>query len=376
MAEARAVMSDMIGRLNQSHFAIIPADVYREVTPGSNADDSTTKPAKGEEGSAGLDVRVIDDQAVVTRVWPDTPAYAAGVKPGWVVQKIDGKEVSPVLARVRDAYADSSLKNAYLHAAVIGQLDGNVGDEVKVRFLDARDKPVERTLKLARPPGTPAKFGHLPTMFVTFESRKLEPDVGYIAFSPFFDPAMVMGKFAAAMEEFADADGIIIDLRGNIGGLGAMAMGIGGFFVDQPGQKLGTMIQRQASLNFVLNPRPTTFDGPLAILVDGNSMSTSEILAGGLQDLKRARVFGTATPGVALPSVVERLPNGDGFQYAVANYISAGGQPLEGKGVVPDEQVLLNRAALLAGKAPVIEAAVRWIESQKSARHTAAPTRN
>jgi C-terminal processing protease CtpA/Prc len=126
------------------------------------------------------------------------------------------------------------------------------------------------------------------------------------------------------------------------------------------------MVQRSGPLNFVVNARPETYDGPLAILVDGTSASTSEILAAGLKDLGRARVFGTKTPGMALPSVVTKLPNGDGFQYAVANYTSTGGEPLEGRGVTPDEEVALDRASLLAGRDPVIDAAVRWIESQKS----------
>jgi carboxyl-terminal processing protease len=117
-------------------------------------------------------------------------------------------------------------------------------------------------------------------------------------------------------------------------------------------------------LHFVINPRLDTFDGPLAILVDGLSISTSEILAGGLQDLKRARIFGTNTAGAALPSQVEKLPNGDAFQYAVADYVSFGGKRLEGAGVKPDVEVRPDRKMLLAGKDAILEAAVRWISEQ------------
>ena len=109
-------------------------------------------------------------------------------------------------------------------------------------------------------------------------------------------------------------------------------------------------------------PRPQTFRGPLAILVDGCSASTAEIFAGGLKDAGRARIFGTRTAGAALPSIIERLPNGDGFQYAIANYISEGGQPLEGIGVIPDEEVHLTRRQLLAGRDPVLDAAMDWIQ--------------
>jgi carboxyl-terminal processing protease len=119
---------------------------------------------------------------------------------------------------------------------------------------------------------------------------------------------------------------------------------------------------RGLKLNYVIFPRPEPFRGPVAILVDGDSASTSEIFAGGLKDVKRARVFGTKTAGAALPSVIERLPNGDGFQYAIANYISQGGKPLEGIGVIPDEEIRQTRRQLLDGKDAVLDAAVAWIE--------------
>ena len=109
-----------------------------------------------------------------------------------------------------------------------------------------------------------------------------------------------------------------------------MAMGMAGWLTDRANQRLGTMYTRGAALNFVINPRTNAFTGPVAILVDATSASTSEIFAGGLQDLQRARIFGTKTAGAALPSVITRLPNGDGFQYAIANYVSEGGRTLEG----------------------------------------------
>jgi carboxyl-terminal processing protease len=115
----------------------------------------------------------------------------------------------------------------------------------------------------------------------------------------------------------------------------------------------------------VVFPRPAPFRGPLAILVDGCSASTAEILAAGMQDLKRARVFGMRSAGAALPSVFERLPNGDGFQYAIANYISEGGKQLEGAGVIPDEIAGPSRRELLEGRDPALDRALAWIEGSK-----------
>ena len=84
-----------------------------------------------------------------------------------------------------------------------------------------------------------------------------------------------------------------------------------------------------------------------------------------MKDLGRAHVLGTRTAGAALPSAIDRLPNGDGFQHALADYISEGGRPLEGVGVIPDVEVKLTREALLAGRDPVVDAAIEWIRTRK-----------
>ena len=96
---------------------------------------------------------------------------------------------------------------------------------------------------------------------------------------------------------------------------------------------------RNFEVDFYFYPRMNSFKGKVAILIDGASGSTSEILAQGLQDIGRARVFGTRSAGCALPSSMVYLPNGDLFQYAFADYISVGGARLEGQGVTPDQEV-------------------------------------
>jgi len=174
-----------------------------------------------------------------------------------------------------------------------------------------------------------------------------------------------MPEFGGAVHACAECPGIIVDLRGNPGGLGIMAIGMAGWFIDKPDQRLGTMHMRQAPLKFTVNPRPPVYRGRLAVLVDGCSASTSEIFAGGMQDLGRARVFGTRTAGAALPSAIDRLPNGDAFQHALADYISEGGRSLEGVGVTPDVEVPLTREALNVGRDPVLDAALEWIHARK-----------
>ena len=198
-----------------------------------------------------------------------------------------------------------------------------------------------------------------------FASKRVDRTIAYVSLSAFFDLVNVIKKFGEVIEASRDADGLIIDLRGNPGGVGGMSFSMAGFLVSERGLKLGTMTTRVGSLHFTIQPRRQTFKAPVAVLVDELSMSTSEIFAGGLKDLKRARVFGTRTPGAALPSTVEVLPNGDRFQYAFANYISVGGKPLEGAGVTPDVETPLTRSVLLEGRDPALDAAVSWIRSCK-----------
>jgi carboxyl-terminal processing protease len=352
ITEARAVMQEAIDRLGQTHFEIIPSGLYEDLE----------NPNEGP-GVIGVKVGLLEGRVVVTSVAESGAAAKAGVKPGWIIEKIDGKPVAETLKAAGAAYARSGMLAAWKTIAIVRRLRGRVGSTIRVGFLDAKDQAVDLDLNASEPPGVPATFGNLPTFYVEFTAKRVEGSVGYVSLSAFFDAVNVMKQFGEAIEANRNSDGLIIDLRGNPGGIGLMSFAMANWFVTRPGQKLGTLITRAGSANFPLNPRPHPYSKPVAVIVDEMSMSTSEILAGGLKDLKLARVFGTKTPGAALPSMVEKLPNGDLFQFAVANYISAGGKPLEGVGVTPDVETPLTRAALLEGRDPAVEAAARWIRS-------------
>jgi carboxyl-terminal processing protease len=364
MDAVRAVMSQMLARLHQTHFGIVPADLYSNVD-ASHAGDVTT----------GIDVRVIGAQVLVTSVEPSSSAAAQGVRPGWEILKIAGADLAPVVAMLNETYAGSTLRDLMVRRAILARLSSDAAESIAVEFLDGAGRHVSKALAQANPKGDLVQFGYLTPMHVWFNASQIGGGqvggragggaIGYVAFNAFLDPARLMTSFGAAVESCQKCDGFIVDLRGNPGGIGIMAMGMAGWFITQPDQKLGTLYLRDDTIKFVVNPRLTTFAGPLAILVDGASASTSEIMAEGLKDLGRARIFGTHTAGAALPSLFEKLPDGDGFQYAFANYISEGGQPLEGLGVTPDVETPITREALLAGKDPALDAAVAWIQQKK-----------
>jgi carboxyl-terminal processing protease len=190
---------------------------------------------------------------------------------------------------------------------------------------------------------------------------------GLIHFNVWMAP--VDGFVQAAMDRFRGATGIIIDLRGNPGGLAMMVMGISGHFLDEP-VLLGRMRTRETELRLNANPRRvsaagkpvTPYAGPVAILVDDMTGSASECFAGGMQAIGRARVFGTRTMGQALPATFSRLPNGDMLVHAFGDFVTAAGVRLEGRGVVPDVEVPIARKPLAEGRDPALEAALRWID--------------
>ena len=357
-AAARDVLNQMLGRLHQSHFNIVPGELYANLDAMRGGDTTT-----------GIDIRVIGAQVLVTSVDHDSSAFRQGVRPGWEIRKIEGTELAPIVAKLNETYAGSTLRDLMLRRAILARLAGEAAGSVEVEFLDGDGKREGKLLAQGQPKGDRVRFGYLSPMQVWFNSSRVgDGNIGYAAFNAFLDGQRLMTWFGDTVQTCEKCEGFIVDLRGNPGGIGVMAMGMAGWFIAQPDQNLGTLYMRDTTLKFVVNPRATTYAGPLAILVDGTSASTSEILAEGLKDLGRARIFGTRTAAAALPSVFEKLPDGDGFQYAIANYISGGGQPLEGLGVTPDVETPLTREALLAGKDPALDAAVAWIESQKASK--------
>jgi len=356
MQEVRGILIDMISRLRLSHFNIIPAEVYKNIDRPAQVGDLN--------GVTGIDARVIDGKPSVTKVETGTPAFTAGIKPGWEIKKIGEEEIPPLLPPIAQEFEKNPRKEFYLSAAVKSRLTGIIGDSLKIVFLDENNQEIEKTLTLVERVGKKAILGNLPPFYLTMKVDTLEKNIGYFQFSCFFDPVTLMPAFNNFVQSFMDAPGLIIDLRGNPGGIGVIPSGMIGWFIEEKNLYLGTFSTRDTQLKFIVNPRLEIYKGPIAVLVDGLSGSASEIFAGGIQDLGRAKIFGTRTVGAALPSTFEKLPNGDRFQYVNANYVSKSGKVLEGNGVIPEVEVHLTKEALLKGKDPVIEKALDWIKSQ------------
>jgi carboxyl-terminal processing protease len=356
--EFRAVLGDMLGRLQLSHFAVIASTPDG---PGDYADLT---------GQPGFDVRMIDRQLVVSSVDPDGGAAAAGVHAGWIVQTIATTPASAILAPIAGS-TPPRLAQLQAWRLAISRLRGPSASSVEIGFIDGTGATVTKSIERRQEAGQPVTVGSLPTMYVRVSSS-LKPTpaggtAGVIGFNVWM--TAVDPEFQKAMDRFRSADGVVIDLRGNPGGLAAMIMGIAGHFMAERAT-LGVMKTRDSEMRFPANPRLVNgagdrvepYKGPVAILVDGMTGSASECFSGGLQSLGRARVFGQTSMGQALPALFDRLPNGDVLIHAWGDFVTGTGVRIEGRGVVPDEPVALSRAELLAGRDGTLEGALAWID--------------
>ncbi len=367
--EVRKVLNEMLETLDQSHFGIIPAHAYESLEEDENEG--------GGKGTLGLEIRYLNEQLVVTRVTPGFPADQAGIRPGWVVTKLKNRTADKAIEKSREIAENSVMRmETILGLGNDARTSGDPGSEITLELLDNEDQPQSKTMNFVKSPGKPEKLGNLPEFNVHWQSQQLDDDIGYVSFNAFIGGPRLAREFAAAIDEYQNSRGLVIDLRGNRGGLVILVSGMCGWLVSDR-DPIGTMnMAGGTELNLVLNPRRLEsrgtgengppaerqrFDRPVAVLIDECSISAAEIMAGGLKDLGAAEVFGSTTAGLALPSVVTKLPNGDGFQYAMASYHSASGQSLEGQGVAPTQPVELTRELLARDGDPVLAAAKKWI---------------
>ena len=348
--ELNVVLRRMLGELKLSHFGIFSTEMASK--------------AAGRAG-IGVELKWIGGEPVIGRVDAGSTAEAAGLKTGFVIRKIDGKAITDLLKPLETSLAERSLsdrlKMLYRERTVEALMTGPADSKVSLEILNAAEKP--EIFEVARKPfaGEMSQpLGNFPAQPVLFESKLLPGNIGYIRFNMWVIPQMA--KIRAAIREFAGARGIIFDLRGNPGGVGGMAPGVAGLLMDKQ-TSLGSMRARQGTTNFIVYPQEAPFMGPVVILTDHGTGSTSEVFAAGLQDTGRAVTVGETTAGAVLPSIFEKLPTGAIFQYAIADYRSPKDVLVEGRGVPADVVVQQTRASLLAGHDAQLDAAVKYVNA-------------
>ena len=348
----RGLLQGMLDELHRTHFAIVPREM-----------SVLTPEERGRIGYTGAEAAAVEDKVTIVRVKTDSPAQKAGLKPGDVVRRAGSVVLSEMAATMSESVESPRKRMLYLRGFVNWWLSAPVGKEIalEVESLDGELREVKMVSVPFEGVWSEA-MGFCPAEPMQQEMTRGQDGVVYLRFNLFALPAMK--EFKRCVSSLKDGDGLIIDLRGNGGGITLMAPGIYGRLSAKE-VSLGTMHRRYGSEEFTAYPQRGAFLGPVAVLVDSASASTSEILAAGLQETGRARIFGEPTAGAALPSMFRNLPTGDMLQYAIGDIKTPKGRLIEGEGVAPDETVAQRRADCAAGRDAVREAAERWLATQR-----------
>jgi carboxyl-terminal processing protease len=342
------MLNQMLGELGQSHLDVTGPGAER--VPG----DAAHEPGDGE---TGLTVRLLDGKPTVTAVRPGSAADRAGLRPGFLITHIGGwaPPAHPASARPLRPVEE----RFYARLGMARRLSGPPGSKVTVRYLDQQDRPGEVVLVREAQATRAIQIGMLAPLHPEVRVTQVG-DVGIITFNLFLAEG-VLPDVQRAIDRFRGngARAIVFDLRGNPGGLGAIAIPIAARLTDRP-LTLGTLQFRDHKQVYTAAPSigVKPFLGRVVVVTDEGSASTTEIFAAGLQEAGRAIVVGDGTLGAALPSVVEALPGGAVIQYAVADFKTPKGISIEGRGVQPDRRVQETRGALLGARDPVLDAAL------------------
>lgn len=261
-----------------------------------------------------------EHKVVVIAPIEDTPAYRAGVSPGDEVSEIDGK----------------SIKGQALDE-VVKQIRGPLGTKVSLTLL-RQAKPV--TINLVR--------AEVPIKAVA-NATMLPDNIGYIRLDSFISQKAT-DEMNTALSQLSKADGLIIDLRNNPGGLLANAIDISNQFLPS-GVIVSTIDADGQKASQVASGRQTVHQ-PLVILVNGGSASASEIFSAAMRDNGRAKIVGQTTFGKGLVQAIQKLEDGSGMNITIAKYVTPTDEDIHKKGIKPDFEVALSDDDYKAGKGP------------------------
>jgi carboxyl-terminal processing protease len=277
---------------------------------------SLNNQTSGEMSGVGikLEANPRTQQLVVAEAIENSPAAKAGIKTGDVIVAIDGK----------------STKNMNLEGA-ISLIRGEIGKSITLKIARGGKSPFDVPL-------TRAQIEVASVFSEVKQEGKLK--VGYIRLAEFSSHSSEQMQKAIKDLNRKQVNAYVLDMRGNPGGLLQASVEIARMWMDN-GTIVKTVDRKGGNEDFRAVQGALT-QLPLAVLVDGNSASASEILAGALKDNRRAQIVGAQTFGKALVQSVHSLSDGSGMAVTVAHYYTPNGTDIGHKGVTPDVKVDLN----------------------------------
>jgi carboxyl-terminal processing protease len=299
------------------HTNFLPPEIYKEF------ESETT----GEFGGIGIEITVQNDILTVISPIEDTPAWEAGIQAGDKIVEINGE----------------STKGFSL-AEAAQRMRGKRGSKVRMGiFRESFDKPkefvIERGIVKVR----------------SVKMTELEDGYAYIRLTSFIENSGPdMEKALKTVEsKYKHINGVILDLRRNPGGLLDQAVKVSDLFLEK-GIIVSTIGRNKKEKEVISAKKEGTFSGfPVIVLINEYSASASEIVAGALQDNKRAVIMGQQSFGKGSVQSVVKLGDGSGLKLTVARYYTPSGRSIQAEGIKPD--VILDDVDVEAYKKAVIK---------------------
>jgi len=300
--EAKLIQGAIKGMLQSldPHSTYMTPDEYKELQVET----------RGTFGGIGIEITIRDGVLTVVAPIEGTPADKAGIKANDQIIKINGESTK-----------DMSITEA------VKRLRGPEGTKVRVTIIrEGEPKPLEFDIVRA--------LIHIQSV----KYRVLEPGFGYVRIASFqSDTAKQLRKALDDLEqENKPMRGLIIDLRNNPGGLLDQAVQVSDEFIDSGLIVYTKGRKEEQQMKFEAHKNDRTHQYPIVVLVNGGSASASEIVAGALQDHKRALIIGEPTFGKGSVQTVIPLEDGSAVRLTTALYYTPSGRSIQAKGIQPD----------------------------------------
>jgi len=291
------------------HSAYLDAAEYEQLQEGT----------RGQFGGLGIEVGMEDGFVKVIAPIDGTPADAAGIQPGDLIMRIDGR----------------SVRGLDLQQAV-ERMRGEPGTEIQLGILrDGQDSPIDVTLERAV------------IQVDSVRSQLLEPGFGYLRISQFQSRTGddLLSEIAAWQDEYGPMNGMVLDLRNNPGGVLDAAVEVADAFLSNGAIVSTNGRAERAESRFTATPNDALNGAPLVVLVNAGSASAAEIVAGALQDHRRAVIMGEQTFGKGSVQSILPLRNGSAVKLTTARYYTPDGRSIQAEGIVPDVEIANLRVA-------------------------------
>ena len=295
--DARVAIDTMIASLNEPYTRFMTKKDFEDLAT------SITSKIYG----IGVNIYSNAGKIEIFNVIPSTPADLAQLKQGDIIIEVDGKDINGM--NVSDV------------ASLVRGPENSVVEITVLREGKKLNKKIKRKeIKIKN-----------------VKSSVLDNHIGYIQIISFMGET-TPNEFMEALENTKDTDSIIIDLRGNTGGLLDNAVFIANMFIKKG--EIVEIIYRNGNKK-VINaiPNKGTIDKPIAVLVNAASASASEILSGALKDAHKATLIGKKTFGKGLVQKVVPLPNRTGINVTIARYLTPNGTDINKLGIKPDIEI-------------------------------------